>query len=110
MDKNRPFFIGLAILVVCLVVGQIIAFLVAPDSWRAFIARLPVIIAMIAFWGPILAIVSTVFVYFIMRLLGFDNLEEIRIESVEQNNPTPAILFIGALIASLLFLLLVIRP
>jgi hypothetical protein len=51
-----------------------------------------------------------VFVHFIMRLLGFDNLDEIRLESVEQNNPTPAILFVGALIASILFLLLVVRP
>lgn len=110
MRKNRPFFVSIVTLLVCLVVGQLITYFVAPDSWRAFTARLPVIIAMIFFWGPILAIVSTVFVYFILRLLGFDNLEEIRIESVEQNNPTPAILFIGALIASLLFLLLVIRP
>ena len=110
MQKNRQFVIGIVTLLICLVVGQIIAFFVAPDSWRAFITRLPVIIAMIAFWGPILATIATVFVYFIMRLLGFDNLEEIRLESVEQNNPTPAILFVGALIASLLFLLLVIRP
>ena len=110
MAKNRPFIVGILVLFVCLVIGQIIAFLVAPDSWQAFIDRLPVIIAMIAFWGPILGVISTVFVYFILRLLGFDNLEEIRLESVEQNNPTPAILFIGALIASLLFMLLVIRP
>jgi hypothetical protein len=37
-------------------------------------------------------------------------LEEIRLESVEQNNPTPAIVFVGTLIASLLFLMMVIRP
>jgi hypothetical protein len=29
---------------------------------------------------------------------------------LEQNNPTPAIIFVGTLIASLLFLTLVIRP
>lgn len=45
-----------------------------------------------------------------MRLLGFNTLDEIRQESVEQNNPTPAIIFVGTLIASLLFLTLVIRP
>jgi hypothetical protein len=43
-------------------------------------------------------------------MLGFDSLEEIRQEAVEQNNPTPAILFVGTLIASILFLMLVIRP
>ena len=45
-----------------------------------------------------------------LRLLGFTSLEEIRGESVEQNNPTPAIVFVGTLIASLLFLALIIRP
>jgi hypothetical protein len=45
-----------------------------------------------------------------LRLLGFRSLVEIRAESVEQNNPTPAIIFVGTLIASILFLMLVIRP
>ncbi len=40
---------------------------------------------------------------------SFDSLAEIRSESVEQNNPTPAILFVGTLIASVLFLSLIIR-
>jgi hypothetical protein len=110
MGKNRQIIVGISVLFVSVLVGQIVTYLVAPDSWRSFIERLPVIIAMITFWGPILGVISTIFVYFILRLLGFDNLDEIRIESVEQNNPTPAILFVGTLIASLLFLLLVIRP
>ena len=102
-------FIGLALLLL-LIVGQVVAFLIAPDSWRAFVARLPVILSMIAFWSPIMALVAGLFVWATMRLLGFDTLEEIRIESVEQNNPTPAIVFVGALISSMLFLMLVIRP
>jgi hypothetical protein len=44
-----------------------------------------------------------------MRLLGFESLEAVRQESVEQNNPAPAIVFVGALVASLIFLGLVIR-
>jgi hypothetical protein len=65
---------------------------------------------MIAFWGPITALIASAFVWVVMRLLGFDSLESIRQESVEQNNPTPAIIFVGTLIASVLFLMLVIRP
>lgn len=42
--------------------------------------------------------------------MGFESLEDIRVESVEQNNPAPAILFVGTLIASILFLMLVIKP
>jgi hypothetical protein len=110
MKENRNLIVGIIVILVLLVVGQGISYLLAPDSWRAFISRLPIIVAMIAFWGPILAVFSTGFVYLVMRLLGFDNLDEIRIESVEQNNPTPAILFVGTLIASVLFLLLVVRP
>ena len=45
-----------------------------------------------------------------MNLLGFESLEAIRQESVEQNNPAPAIIFVGTLIASVLFLMLVIKP
>ena len=110
MQKNRNLLVGIVVLLIVLVVGQGFAYLLARDSWRVFIGRLPEIIAMIAFWAPILAIFSTGFVYFVMRLLGFDDLAEIRAESVEQNNPTPAILFVGTLIASVLFLLLVVRP
>ena len=97
-------------LLVLLLVGQGISFLIAPDSWRAFTARLPVILSMIAYWGPIIALVAGLFVWSTLRLLGFSSLEEIRLESVEQNNPAPAIVFVGTLIASILFLMLVIRP
>ena len=48
---------------------------------------------MIAFWGPIVAIVAAAFVVITMRLLGFELLAEIRQELVEQNNPAPAIVF-----------------
>jgi hypothetical protein len=96
--------------VTLLVIGQVLAFLIAPASWQAFVARLPVILSMIAFWGPIIAIICGLFVWAVLRLLGFNSLEEIRQESVEQNNPTPAIIFMGALISSLLFLIMVIRP
>lgn len=89
---------------------QGISFAFARNSWQAFIGRLPVILSMIAFWGPICALFAAGFIYATLRLLGFDTLEEIRQESVEQNNPAPAIVFVGTLIASLLFLMLVIRP
>ncbi len=110
MKKIRGFGLSALVLVVCLVLGQGLAFLLAPESWKAFVARLPVIISMIAFWGPIIALLSGLMVWAVLRLLGFDSLEEIRVESVEQNNPTPAIVFVGTLIASILFLMLVIRP
>jgi hypothetical protein len=100
----------LLVLIAALVIGQVLAYIVAPASWSAFINRLPVIVSQIAFWGPICAIVAAVFVFITLRLLGFRSLVEIRAESVEQNNPTPAIIFVGTLIASILFLMLVIRP
>lgn len=109
MGKNREIVLGTVVLLVALVVGQVVAYLVAGDSWRAFVARLPIILAMVAFWGPICAIFAGAFVYLVLRLLGFGSLAEIRAESVEQNNPTPAILFVGTLIASMLFLGLIIR-
>ena len=107
---SRGFVIGAVVILVLLVVGQVVAFLIAPDSWRVFAGRLPVILAMITFWGPIVALLAGLFVWLTLRLLGFASLEEIRLESVEQNNPTPAIVFVGTLIASILFLMLVIRP
>jgi len=111
MNKSsRGFLIAGAVLIVALILGQAVAFLIAPDSWRAFLDRLPVIFSMIAFWGPIVAILAGLFVWGTFRLLGFGSLEEIRQESVEQNNPTPAVIFVGTLIASILFLMLVIRP
>ncbi len=96
--------------VAALVIGQGLSYLASPESWQSFFAALPRILSMIAFWGPIIALIAGAMVWSVMRLMGFDSLEAIRAESVEQNNPAPAILFVGALIASLLFLMLVIKP
>ena len=105
-NLNR-LFLGL---VISLMAGQVIAYLAAPDSWKSFVAVLPKIISMIAFWGPIIALVSFAFVTITLRMLGFTSFEELRKESVEENNPAPAIVFVGTLIASILFLMIVIRP
>ena len=111
MNKpSRKFWVGGLVLVGLLVLGQVISYLIAPDSWRAFMDRLPVILSMILFWGPIVALFAGVCVWALLRMLGFESLEEIRAESLEQNNPVPAIIFTGTLIASILFLMLVIRP
>ena len=106
-NKSNRFFLGLLI---TLVVGQVISYLAAPDSWRSFIGVLPKILSMIAFWGPIIVLVSFAFVSMSLRVLGFKSFEDIRRESVDENNPAPAIIFTGTLIASILFLLVVIRP
>ncbi len=98
------------ILLLALVAGQVISFAASPTSWQGFVAVLARILSMIAFWGPIIALISSGFVWLVMRLLGFESLAAIRQESVEQNNPAPAIVFVGALIASVLFLMLVIKP
>ncbi len=100
----------LIVLLIALILGQGISYLLAPDSWRGFTSVLPKILSMIAFWGPIIALIAAVFVVIAMRLLGFDSIEEIRKESVEDNNPAPAIIFVGTLIASILFMLVVIKP
>jgi hypothetical protein len=97
-------------LALVLIVGQVISHYASPTAWDGFASALPRIISMVAFWGPIIAIISSTFVWIVMSLLGFSTLAEIRQESVEQNNPTPAILFVGTLIASVLFLMLVIKP
>ncbi len=97
-------------LLLSLLIGQGLSYLASPASWQAFFAALPRILSMIAFWGPVIAILSSLMVWGVLRLLGFKSLEAIRIESVEQNNPAPAIIFVGVLIASILFLILVIRP
>ena len=110
MQQNRTMLIGSLTLVGALIVGQILTFIIAPAAWTKFLETLRVVIAQIAFWGPICAIFSAGIVVITLRLLGFESLEEIRKESVEQNNPTPAIVFVGTLIASILFLTLVIRP
>lgn len=109
MTKNRT-LLGAGILIGTLIVGQGLAFLLNRQGYGVFLSALPIILSQIAFWGPIIAIVAGAFIIVTMRLLGFESLEEIRNESVEQNNPTPAIIFVGTLIASLLFLGLVIRP
>jgi hypothetical protein len=104
-------WIGLGALVGALVVGQVLAFLLASDRWTDWATNtLRIVVAQIAFWGPICALFSAGIVALTLRLLGFESLDEIRKESVEQNNPTPAIVFVGTLIASILFLTLVIRP
>ena len=106
-NKSNRLFLGLLI---ALVAGQVIAYLAAPDSWKSFVAVLPKIISMIAFWGPIIALISYGFVALTLRTLGFQSFEHLRRESVEENNPAPAIIFVGTLIASILFLMIVIRP
>lgn len=97
-------------IVVTVALGQVAAFLLAPAAWQNFVGRLPLILSMIAFWGPIVALIAGGFVWLTLRLLGFTTLAEIRAESVDQNNPAPAIVFVGTLIASILFLTLVIKP
>jgi len=106
----RSFLMVGLILLVSLIIGQLLSYLLAPDSWKAFSGSLPVILSMIAYWGPIIALIAGFFVWATLRMLGFSSLEEIRRESVEENNPTPAVVFVGTLIASILFLNLVIRP
>ncbi|MCS6995209.1 MAG: hypothetical protein N2117_08565 [Anaerolineales bacterium] len=96
--------------VIAVIVGQGLSYLASPESWQSFFAALPRIVSMIAFWGPIVALIAGAIVAAVMRLMGFNSLEAIRAESVEQNNPAPAILFSGALVAAILFLMLVIKP
>ena len=108
--KNKM-VLGAVVLAVALVVGQALAFLLNPAGYQNFLSKvLPLVLSQIAFWGPIVGIIAGGFIVITLRLVGFNSLEEIRSESVEQNNPTPAIVFVGTLIASLLFLSLVIRP
>jgi hypothetical protein len=109
-NKTNRFPMGWLLILILLVVGQGLSYLIAPDSWHSFTAVLPKILSMIAFWGPIIVLISFVFVTIAMRILGFTSIEEIRKESVEDNNPAPAIIFVGTLIASILFLMVVIKP
>ncbi len=106
-NNSNRFFLYLLI---ALVIGQGIAYLAAPESWKSFVAVLPTIVSMIAFWGPIIALVAFGFVSLTLRVLGFSSFADLRRESVEENNPAPAIIFAGTLIASILFLMIVIRP
>jgi hypothetical protein len=110
MKKIFGRFTLIATLVLVLIGGQVISYFAAPAAWQKYIANLGNILGMIAFWGPIIALISSGFVWIVMRLLGFESLDSIRDESVQQNNPTPAIIFVGTLIASVLFLMLVIKP
>jgi hypothetical protein len=109
-NKENRFPLGILLLFITLAVGQGLSYLLAPDSWRAFTSVLPRILSMIAFWGPIIVLIAFIFVSVSMRLLGFTSIQEIRRESVEDNNPAPAIVFVGTLIASILFLMVVIKP
>jgi hypothetical protein len=102
--------VGSLVLLVALVLGQVLAWLLNAAGYAVFLQTLPIILSQIAFWGPIIALIAGSFMLITLRLLGFRSLDEIRAESVEQNNPTPAIVFVGTLIASMLFLSLVIRP
>jgi hypothetical protein len=110
MKKIFGRFTLIVTLVLVLVGGQVISYFAAPAAWAKYVANLGNILGMIAFWGPIIALISSAFVWIVMRLLGFESLESIRQESVEQNNPAPAVIFVGTLIASVLFLMLVIKP
>jgi len=106
-NKSNRLFLGLF---VALIAGQVIAYFAAPESYKSFVAVLPRIISMIAFWGPIVALVAFGFVSLTLRMLGFSSFEDLRRESVDENNPAPAIIFVGTLIASILFLMIVIKP
>ncbi len=111
MNKpSRSFLISAAVIVGVILIGQVVAYLLNPPSWMAFIQRLPVILSMIAFWGPIIAFIAGLFMWAALRLLGFSSFEILRQETIEQNNPAPAIVFTGTLIATILFLMLVIKP
>lgn len=107
---NSKAAVASLVLLVALVLGQVLAWLLNADGYAVFLQTLPIVLSQIAFWGPIIALIAGGFMIITLRLLGFQSIEEIRAESVEQNNPTPAIVFVGTLIASMLFLSLVIRP
>lgn len=106
MKSNRT----IISLLIVLVLGQGIAYLASPDAWQSFVGVLPKIISMIGFWGPIIALIAFTLVSLTLRLLGLKSLEDLRRESVEENNAAPAIIFVGTLIASILFLMIVIKP
>src|SRR5512146_392706 len=101
---------GLILLVIAVVAGQGLSYLLAPGSWRSFIAVLPRILSMIAFWGPIVALVAFSFVSIAMRLLGFTSIEEIRKVSIDDTKPAAIFALFGPVIVRIQFLLFVIRP
>ena len=111
MNKNsREIWVIIAALAAFVILGQLASYFLAPASWAAFLQRLPVILSMIAFWVPIITLLTTLIVWGVLRFLGFESLQAIRNEMVEQNNPAPAILYIGAVIAAVLLFSIVIRP
>jgi hypothetical protein len=110
MKRLRIDYLFPLILFLALLIGQLISYLLAPGAWQIFILRVPNILSMVAFWGPIVAGIAALIVWLLLRLLGFRSLEVIRVESLEQNNPVPAIVFAGTLVAVMLFLSIVIRP
>jgi hypothetical protein len=105
----KGYWAALILLVLFIIVGQAVSYLAAPNSWKAFVALIPIYLSMVAFWGPLVALVAGLFVWTMLKLLGFNSLAEIRDESVEQNNPAPAIIFTGTVVASILFLMLVLH-
>jgi hypothetical protein len=107
---RNPNVVAIAVVLIALLVGQALAMLINPSGYFQFVAALRIVLSQIAFWGPIIALLAGAMIFGVLRLLGFSSLEAIRQESVEQNNPTPAIIFAGTLIASMLFLALLIRP
>lgn len=107
---NRGFLIPAIVLVISVILGQVAALLISPGAYQTYLGRIPAILSMVAFWAPIMALIAGFFIWAILRLMGFTSVEQLRQESVEQNNPVPAIIFAGALIASILLLAIVIRP
>jgi hypothetical protein len=109
MNQNRT-SLNWLILVIVIAAGQALSYVASPDAWRSFAAILPGIVSMIAFWGPVIGLTAFLLAALALRLLGFKSFDELRRESVEENNPAPAIIFVGILISSILFLMVVIRP
>lgn len=109
MTNNR-WLMGGMVMLAALVGGQVLAYLINPSGYLEFLDALRVVLSQVAFWGPLVGLLAGAISFGALRLLGFQSLDEIRQESVEQNNPTPAIVFVGTLIASLLLLSVVIRP
>jgi predicted lysophospholipase L1 biosynthesis ABC-type transport system permease subunit len=107
---SKGYWAVLGLLLAAIVVGQVVSFLAARASWEAFVALLPKYLSMVAFWGPLIALVAGVLVWTMLKLLGFHSLADIRRESVEENNPAPAIIFTGTMIAAILFMMLILRP
>jgi predicted lysophospholipase L1 biosynthesis ABC-type transport system permease subunit len=107
---SKGYWAVLVLLLAAIVVGQVVSFLAARASWEAFVGLLPKYLSMVAFWGPLVALVAGLMVWAMLKMLGFQSLADIRRESVEENNPAPAIIFTGTMIASILFIMLVLRP